>query len=778
MKGPAPDWNGTLHGRWAGAAAVVLVLATAACANGGPGSEGPGYPPEIAEARRHLDEIASGGPRPSGSEANGAAVRYLVDNLAEWGWEVTLQEGIGTSRRAATSGWVRNVVGWLPAASGTGDARDAVMLAAHHDSVVDGPGAMDNAASVAALLVAARQLAESPRRARPAILLLTDGEERYLLGADLFVRESPLAERVAAIVNLDHSGRGGPLFAFELSNPNRGLLAALRAISPSARNLRAYSFAADIYRVLPFDTDFTVLRTLGAPGINLAFAGDGYAYHTRLDAPPGVSDESLATLVRTVGGLARRLVVEGAELGDAGEADGYAVFVTIERFMVALGPSTLWGLALVLLLLSSIQIVGALRRGGRGVLRCWLAIGLALPLSIAALTGVVAGLRAAKGQTQVAYAHPWPFLALLAVVAFAVLLITGRLAGRHTAEAPTCLSAVTGLWALLTAAAVALTPGSSAFFLVPLGGLLAAAALPRRGSGPRATLAAATIAVASVLLSWSGPLTALLPFLMTTVPKMGPEPLLLWPLAIGCLTTLLGTVPWAFLGSGRSRRLTLIGAAGGAAAALAGVLLLPPYDARHPQRAWRYHVTGPSESYEVLASVDRLDEAAAQRGAGPDLADLFWLDPGWWRSVRGSDLAGSLPGAHVERSGEGFIVDVDPPPGADTVLLRLPRAGIEATVPPAEPQGRGQLVLRWVVAGGRKARFEVQGRFAEEVQARVMSLMPRVPAELSATPRLLGSSYVVGERAIAFVDVVLPGGPAPEGGLAARAGGHAAGAVP
>ncbi len=720
---------------------------------------------DLAEARRHLERLTALGPRPSGSDAGRDAARYLAETLTGSGWEVSLQEGTGTSRVAATAGRVRNVVGWLPAAPagpGSGGEHGAVLLAAHYDSVVDGPGAMDNAASVAAILVTARRLAESGRRARPAVVLFTDGEERYLLGADLFVRESPLADRVGAFVNLDHSGRGGPLFAFELAPPNGGMLDVLKTVAAGTAGLRAYSFAADVYRLLPFDTDFTVLRSLGVPGVNLAFAGDGYRYHTRLDGPAEVPDASLARLVGAVQSLARHLVVTGAPLGAGDDAASYATFFSIGGFTVALSRAVLSGLTLVLTVVAVIQVVGGLRRDRRGVLRCWLAMVLASPAAIVLLAGLVAALRLAAGCDQVAYANPWPFFALLAVTATGGLLLAGKVTGARETGTSARLSAVIGMWALLAATAVLLAPGSAAFFLVPLAGLVGAAGLLRRaGTGGGGTAAAFLLALGAVVVAWAGPLAALLPLLMTTVPKVGPEPLLFWPIALGILTTLVSTAPWAFL-SRRQAGLAAWGPAGAAAAALASVLVLPAYDTARPQRAWRYHVSGGAKPYQVLASADRLPEAAdARRGPGPELADLFWLDPGWWRAVESSSLATPLPQVQIARDGEKLVVDVEPPPGSDVVLLRLQRTGIEATTPPASPQGRGPMVLRWVVSGGERARFEVRGAIPAGSQARVFSIGPGLPQDSAVAPTTIPPARVVGERTMAFVDVTIPDAVAP-----------------
>jgi hypothetical protein len=116
-----------------------------------------------------------------------------------------------------------NVVGVLPAA-GPDRLPGAVLLGAHYDHLgLGGPGSLapldhvphngadDNASGVAALLAAARRLAE--RRAelrRDVVFLAFAGEEAGLFGSTAFVRQPPVAvalPQAVAMINLDMVGR-------------------------------------------------------------------------------------------------------------------------------------------------------------------------------------------------------------------------------------------------------------------------------------------------------------------------------------------------------------------------------------------------------------------------------------------------------------------------------------------------------------------------------------------------------------------------------------------
>jgi Zn-dependent M28 family amino/carboxypeptidase len=64
-----------------------------------------------------------------------------------------------------------------------------VLLTAHYDTVAGSPGAGDDGIGVAVLLETARALSTANAARNTVMILLTDGEETGLLGAEAFVRE-------------------------------------------------------------------------------------------------------------------------------------------------------------------------------------------------------------------------------------------------------------------------------------------------------------------------------------------------------------------------------------------------------------------------------------------------------------------------------------------------------------------------------------------------------------------------------------------------------------
>src|SRR5262249_34665330 len=148
-------------------------------------------------------------PHPLGSAAEEPVRAYIMDELKKLGLEPEIQRPRDVDPAAAGSGplgrrEVRNIVArWR----GTGPAgKKALLLSAHYESVPTGPGAGDDASGVAAILEALRALKAWPSRERDIIVLINDGEEVGLFGADVFAAEHPWAGDVGVVLNFE--GRG------------------------------------------------------------------------------------------------------------------------------------------------------------------------------------------------------------------------------------------------------------------------------------------------------------------------------------------------------------------------------------------------------------------------------------------------------------------------------------------------------------------------------------------------------------------------------------------
>ena len=161
---------------------------------------------------------------------------------------------------------------------------------AHYDSVYRAPGAGDDASGVASILEMVRALKHCPPIQRDVIVLFTDGEEAGLLGAEAFAHSHPWMKDAGLILNFEARGNRGPSLLFETSQNNRPLIQAVAHVAPYPIGS---SLFYELYKILPNDTDFTVFRPAGIPGLNFAFGEGLEAYHSPLDTPDHLSLASL-----------------------------------------------------------------------------------------------------------------------------------------------------------------------------------------------------------------------------------------------------------------------------------------------------------------------------------------------------------------------------------------------------------------------------------------------------------------------------------------------------
>jgi hypothetical protein len=200
---------------------------------------------------------------------------------------------------------VRNIVFSIGPESGP-----AILAAAHYDSVPAGPGASDDGIGIAAWLEVARALKTAPLRRR-VIFLFSDAEEPALLGAKLFAESDPLMAEVRSIINLEARGTSGPAAFFETNRPNGD---SVRAFAQGAPRPLASSIMADIYRLLPNDTDVTMLRREGLDIVNVAILGNVENYHTPRDSLASFDPRSLQHMGDIALGVTRAFAA-GADQG-------------------------------------------------------------------------------------------------------------------------------------------------------------------------------------------------------------------------------------------------------------------------------------------------------------------------------------------------------------------------------------------------------------------------------------------------------------------------------
>ncbi|HTL44948.1 MAG TPA: M28 family peptidase [Vicinamibacterales bacterium] len=384
----------------------------------------------VENARAHLDVLAGTiGSRAVGTPENARARAYIIDQLKLFGYDVRVQETDARRPEFGLTAHVSNVI-----AIKTGAERGALGLMSHYDSAPESPGGADDGIGVAVSLEAARVLAARPQPRHTIAVLFTDGEEAGLMGAAGLTADRDLMDRLQAYVNVDMTGSNGTAMLFETGPQNPWLVGAWRASAPHPRGA---SFAYEIYRRLPNDTDFSIFKRYGIPGLNFAVIGDSYAYHTARDTAERVADLTLRTTGENT--VDTMLALDARDLTrrtggnptffDAGGTIAFSWGSTV-AWIIAVLALACGTLAWVKVLAASIRLEGA----GRWLLYVlWTVLGVALVA--AALIGGTWALRETRTVYHPWYAHPLRF--------FLFLLSLGTLAGWVAARA--------GMWIPLRA---------------------------------------------------------------------------------------------------------------------------------------------------------------------------------------------------------------------------------------------------------------------------------------------------------------------------------------
>lgn len=263
--------------------AIRLQSPPAAVAESAPASEF-----SSGRALKHLASIARK-PHPLGTEEHATVREYILAQLSAAGLSPETQETLAVNPNIIPyrAGNVQNVLARL---KGNGGGGKAILLAGHYDSVAPGPGASDDGAAVASMLETLRALKTGAPLRNDVIFFFSDGEEGGLLGARAFTSEHPWAKDVGLVLNFEARGTHGPSIMFETS-PNNGWL--IGEFARAAPHPVATSFAYEVYRRLPKDTDLSVFKDANLAGMNFAYINGVTHYHTALDNAHNLDERSL-----------------------------------------------------------------------------------------------------------------------------------------------------------------------------------------------------------------------------------------------------------------------------------------------------------------------------------------------------------------------------------------------------------------------------------------------------------------------------------------------------
>ena len=238
----------------------------------------------------HLKEISKE-PHFSGSKGHENVRKYIVSELEKMGLEVEVQEQMAMDPKHRTTANTKNILAKI-----NGSAKGkSLLLMSHYDSEPHSSfGASDAGSGIAVILEGVRAfLANNNQPRNDIIICISDAEEIELLGAVAFVNQHPWAKNIGLALNFEARGSGGPSYMFiETNGGNKKLIEAFsKANTPYPA---ASSLMYSIYKLLPNDTDLTILRQDGdINGFNFAFIGDHFDYHTALDTYERMDRSSL-----------------------------------------------------------------------------------------------------------------------------------------------------------------------------------------------------------------------------------------------------------------------------------------------------------------------------------------------------------------------------------------------------------------------------------------------------------------------------------------------------
>ncbi len=446
----------------------------------------------------------------AGSPAAASVRSYIEDSLTDLGLRVEVQEAVGATE--AFGGFamarVHNVVALLPGTDPTG----RVFLVAHYDSVQVSFGGNDDGAGVATLLETARALASGPAPRNDVVFVFTDAEEACLCGAEAFVSQHPLAADGGVVLNIEARGSTGPAVMFETSTGNAGVVGvyARHAVHPVGT-----SFAVEVYRILPNDTDFTPFRESDRfTGLNAAYIDGSAVYHSPEDRPSTMELGSLQQHGDNALALTRAFAdadLETLSTPSSGDLTYFPVFGLLLRY-----PGWLtWPLAgLALAAVIGLALLSRYRRRpylgapelGPGLTtwpRILGGIGLGLvplllaPVAAQALWALLVTIRPGYAGMLDPWQPGW-FRGGVVALVLTVLLGWYGLVRRHLGHWALVLGGLSWL-AILGALLAAVTPGGSYLAALPAlavaGSLIVALFVDRPWLGLLAVLLGAAVAV-------------------------------------------------------------------------------------------------------------------------------------------------------------------------------------------------------------------------------------------------------------------------------------------
>lgn len=332
--------------------------------------------PAFQQTLSHLTQIARQ-KHPVGSAAHDSVRDYIIEQVAALGLDVETQavpvEELTGDAQWAAGATISNIITRIRGR----EQGKALLVTSHYDSVPDSYGAGDASAAVASMLTLLSGLTHDQFR-NDIIFLFSDAEEPCLCGARAFATGHPWIADVGIVLNFEARGTAGPSLMFETSAGNGALV---REFAAAAQRPVTSSLYYEIYRVLPNNTDLTVYKVAGIPGLNFAFIDGFRHYHTETDTLETLDKNTLFHHYTNIATMVRQFA--DADLGNLQSGD-VVYFDVLSWFVVSYPPVVAAVISLLCAALFVPLLIPHLRTSAR-----WRAVRLlgSLVLLLSFLTG-------------------------------------------------------------------------------------------------------------------------------------------------------------------------------------------------------------------------------------------------------------------------------------------------------------------------------------------------------------------------------------------------------
>ena len=231
-------------------------------------------------------------------EARTVVRDYLKERLETLGGNVQIYQYPSCNAKGYTFD-IENLLAEYPPLKSLEDTT-YLMLIAHYDSkypykqkqkTVSSFGAGDDGYGIGVILECINQALKHRKEWFQGIkVLFTDAEEVGMIGMkSAYQYNREIFDKVGLVINIEARGTYGPVLLFETSSGNEKLM---NLYGNQAQYPYTYSLTSAIYKFMPNDTDFSIVKDT-IPGFNFSVIADINHYHTELDHLDNINESSI-----------------------------------------------------------------------------------------------------------------------------------------------------------------------------------------------------------------------------------------------------------------------------------------------------------------------------------------------------------------------------------------------------------------------------------------------------------------------------------------------------